>query len=205
MEVYILGSNYHDINYSFETKLMRILFAEFHMHQCSGQSRGRFHGRFWSSCPIVFAPATLSYTKIFPPVTVHKQQFLHCSYENSAFRGYQPRMLPGALDVTLIRTRMASFPVVLLLLPAGDILLPCSCHRCAVFRTFLFAANTLWNAVSAFIVVTSSCRITRVILLSLFSVTLSPVGSATERSSEQTVLRSGHFLCVKARPSRYAS
>ena len=144
MEVYILGSNYHDINYGFETKLMRILFVEFHMHQCSGQSRRRVHGRFRSSCPIVFPPATPSYTKFFPPVTVHKQQFqLHCSYRNSAFRGYQPRMLLGASDVTLIRTRTASSPVVLLLLPAGGILLPRSCHRCAVFRTFLSAANTL--------------------------------------------------------------
>ena len=205
MEEYILGSNYHDINYGFETKVTRILLAEFHMHQCIGQTRRRFHGRFRSSCSIVFLPATLSYTKFFLSVTVHKQRFLHCSYGNSAFRGYQPRMLPGASDVTLIRTRTASSPVVLLLLPAGRILLPRSCHRCAVFRVFLSIANTLWNAVLAFIVVTSACRITAVILLSLFAVTLSSVGSATERSSERTVLRSGHFLCVKERPSKYAS
>ena len=32
MEVYILDSNYHDISYGFETKVMRILLAEFHMH-----------------------------------------------------------------------------------------------------------------------------------------------------------------------------
>ena len=157
MEVYILDSNNHDISYGFETKVMQILFAEFHMHQCTGQTRRRFHGHFRSSCPIVFPPATPSYTKFFPPVTVHKQQFLHCSYGNSAFRGYQPRMLLGASDVTLIRTRTASSPVVLLLLPAGGILLPHSCHRCAVFRAFLSAANTLWNAVSAFVVVTSAC------------------------------------------------
>ena len=50
MEVYILGSNYHDINYGFETKVMRILLAEFHMHQCIGQTRRHFHGCFWSSC-----------------------------------------------------------------------------------------------------------------------------------------------------------
>ena len=205
MEVYILGSNYHDINYGFETKVMRILLAEFHMHQCIGQTRQRFHGRFRSSCPIVFPLATPSYTKFFPPVTVHKQRFLHCSYGNSAFRGYQPRMLPGASNVTLIRTRTASSPVVLLLLPASGILLPRSCHRCAVFRAFLSTANTFWNVVSAFVVVTFACRITGVILLSLFSITLSSVGSATERSSERTVLRSGHFLCVKERPSRYAS
>ena len=205
MELYILGSNYHDINYGFETKLMRILFAKFHMHQCTGQSRRRFHGRFRSSCPIVFPPVTPSYTKFFLLVTVHKQQFLHCLYGNSAFRGYQPRMLPRALDVTLIRTRTASSPVVLLLLPASNILLPRSCHRCAIFCTFLSIANTLWNAVSAFVVVTSACRIIGVILLSLFSVTLSHVGSATERSSERTVLCSGHILCVKERPSRYAS
>ena len=205
MEVYILGSNYHDINYGFETKVMRILFAKFHMHQYSGQTRRRFHGRFRSSCPIIFPPATLSYTKFFPLVTVHKQEFLHCSYGNSAFRGYQPWMLPEASDVTLIRTRTASSPVVLLLLPAGGILLPCSCHRCAIFHMFFSAANTLWNVVLAFIVVTSACQITGVILLSLFAVTLSPVGSTTERSSERTVLRSGHFLCMKERPSRYAS
>ena len=157
MEVYILDSNYHDINYGFETKVMRILFAEFHMHQCTGQTRRRFHGHFRSSCPIVFPPATPSYTKFFSPVTVHKQQFLHCSYGNSAFRGYQPRMLPGASDVTLIRTRTTSSPIVLLLLPTGGILLHRSCHRCAVFCAFLSAANTLWNAVSAFVVVTSAC------------------------------------------------
>ena len=157
MEVYILDSNYHDINYGFETKVMQILFAEFHMHQCTGQTRRRFHGHFRSLCPIIFPPATPSYTKFFPPVTVHKQQFLHYSYGNSAFRGYQPRMLPGASDVTLIRTRTASSPVVLLLLPAGGILLPRSYHRCVVFCAFLSAANTLWNAVSAFVVVTSAC------------------------------------------------
>ena len=157
MEVYILDSNYHDISYGFETKVMQILFAEFHMHQRTRQTRRRFHGHFWSSCPIVFPPATSSYTKFFPPVTVHKQQFLHCSYGNFAFRGYQPRMLPGASDVTLIRTRTTSSPVVLLLLPTGSILLPRSCHRCAVFCAFLSAANTLWNAVSAFVVVTSAC------------------------------------------------
>ena len=84
MEVYILGSNYHDINYGFETKVMRILLAEFHMHQCIGQTRRRFHGRFRNPCPIVFPPATPSYTKFFPPVTMHKQRFLHCSYGNSA-------------------------------------------------------------------------------------------------------------------------
>ena len=204
MEVYILDSNYHDINYGFETKVMRILLAKFHMHQCIGQTRRRFHGRFRSSCPIVFLPATPSYTKFFSPVIVHKQRFLHCSYGNSAFRGYQPRMLPGASDVTLIWTRTASSPVVLLLLPAGGILLPRSCHCCAVFRAFLSAANTLWNVVSAFIVFTFACRITGVILLSLFAVTLLSVGFATERSSERTVLHSGHFLCVKERPSRYA-
>ena len=170
------------------------------MHQCTGQTRRRFHGQFRSSCPIVFPPATPSYTKFFPPVSVHKQQFLHCSYGNSAFQGYQPRMLPGASDVTLIRTRTASSLIVLLLLPAGSILLPCSCHRYAVFRAFLSAANTLSNAISAFVVVTSASA-----LLSLLAVMLSPVGSATERSSEWTVFRCGHFLCVKEGPSRYAS
>ena len=104
MEVYILDSNYHDINYGFETKVMRIFFADFHMHQCTGQTRRRFHGHFQSSCPIVFPLATPSYTKFFPPVTVHKQQFLHCLYGNSAFRGYQPRMLPGH------RTSLSSGP-----------------------------------------------------------------------------------------------
>ena len=200
MEVYILDSNYHDISYGFETKVMRILLAEFHMHQCTEQTRRRFHGHFRSSCPIVFPPATPSYTKFFPPVTVHKQQFLHCSYGNSAFQGYQPRMLPGASDVTFIQTGTASSPIVLLLLHVGGILLPCSCHCCAVFRAFLSTANTVSNAVSAFVVVTSASP-----LLSLLAVTLSPVGSATERSSEWTVFHCGHFLCVKEGPSRYAS
>ena len=59
---------------------------------------------------------------------------------------------------------------------------------------------TLSNAVSAFFVVASVST-----LLSLLAVTLSPVGSATERSSEWTVFRCGHFLCVKEGPSRYAS
>ena len=166
----------------------------------------RFHSRFWSSCPIVFPPATQSHTKFFPPVTVHKQQCqLHCSHRNFAFRRYQPRMLPGASDVTLICTRTASSRVVLLLLPAGGILLPRSCLCCAVFRTFLSVANTLWNAVLAFVVVTSACQIIGVILLSFFSVTMSPVGSATKRSSERMVLRSSHFVCVKEIPRRYAS
>ena len=107
-------------------------------------------------------------------------------------------MLPGASDIILIRTRTASSRVLLLLLPAGGILLPYSCLRCAGFCTFLSAANTLWNAVSAFVVVTSACQIIGVILLSLFSVTLSHVGSATETSSERTVLRSSHF-CVRQR------
>ena len=44
------------MSYDFETKVMQILFAEFHMHQCTGQTRRRFHGHFRSSCPIVFPP-----------------------------------------------------------------------------------------------------------------------------------------------------
>ena len=204
--MFILYSNYHDINYGFETKLMQMLFAEFYIHQCSGKIRRRFHSRFRSLCPIVFPPATRSHTKIFPLVTMHKQQCqLHCSLGNSAFRRYQPRMLPGASDVTLVHTRTASSRVLLLLFPASGILLPRSCLRCAGFRTFLSAANTLWNAVSAFVVVTSVCRIIGVILLSLFSVTLSLVGSVTETSSERTVLRSGHFVYVKEIPRTYAS
>ena len=203
--MYILYSNYHDINYGFETKLMRMLFAEFYMHQCSGKIRRRFHSRFRSLCPIVFPLVTGSHTKIFPPVTVHKQQCqLHCSHGNSTFRRYQPRMLSRASDVTFIRTRTASSRVLLLLLPASGILPSRSCLRCAGLGTFLSAANTLWNAVSAFVVVTSACRIIGVILLSLFSVTLSPVGSATETSSERTVFCSSHFVCVKEIPRKYA-
>ena len=206
MEVYILGSNYHDINYGFETKLMQILFAEFHMHQYSGQSRRRVHGHFRSSCPIVFPPATPSYTKFFPPITVHKQQFqLHYSYRISAFRGYQPRILPGASDVTLIRIRWPPPQLSCFSSLLAVFLFPVLVIAAPFFACFLSAANTLWNAVSAFVVVTSACQITRVNLLSLFSVTLSPVGSTTERYSKRTVLRSGHFLCVKERPSRYAS
>ena len=62
MEIYILDSNYHDISYGFETKVMQTLFAEFHMHQCTGQTRRRFHGHFRSLYPIVFPPVH----QIFP-------------------------------------------------------------------------------------------------------------------------------------------
>ena len=55
------------------------------------------------------------------------------------------------------------------------------------------------------VVVTSPCQITRVILLSLFSFTLSLVSSATGRSSQRPVLRSCHSVCIKEIPRRYVS
>ena len=85
----------------------------------------------------------------------------------------------GNIGRHLIWTRTASSPFVLLLLSAGGIVLPRCCHRCAIFRTFFSIANTLWNSVLVFIILTSACRIKGVILLSLFSLTLSPVASAT--------------------------
>ena len=84
----------------------------------------------------------------------------------------------GNIGRHLIWTRTASSPFVLLLLPARDIVLPRCCDSCAIFCTFFSVANTLWNAVSVFIVLTSACQITGVILLSLFSFTLLPVASA---------------------------
>ena len=79
----------------------------------------------------------------------------------------------------LIWIRTASSPFVLLFLPAGGIVLPRCCDSCAIFCTFFSVANTLWNAVSVFIVLTCACQIIGVILLSLFSFTLLPVASAT--------------------------
>ena len=85
----------------------------------------------------------------------------------------------GNIGRHLIWTRMASSPFLLLLLPAGGIVLPRCCDSCAVFCTFFSVANTLSNAVLVFIVLTCACQITGVILLSLFSFTLLLVVSAT--------------------------
>ena len=183
-----------------------ILFAKFDMHECSGQIRRHFRSCFRSLCLVVFLPAIPSHRKFFPPVTVHDQQFgLHCSHRNFAFQRYQPWMLLATSNVTLIQNQTASSPIVLLLLPTNAILLLHCCHRCVVFRTFLSAPNILWNAVLVFVVVTSACRFTRVILLSLFSFMLLPVASVTGRSSQRSVLRSPHSMCVKEIPCRYAS
>ena len=113
----------------------------------------------------------------------------------------------------LIWTQTTSSPFVLLLLLAGGIVLPRCCDSCAVFRTFFSIANTLWNAVSVFIVLTCACQITGVILLSLFSFTLLPVASATgeiftaaavaslsfgvrQRNLTGTLLRGNLVLCM---------
>ena len=168
------------------------------MHQCSGQIRRRFHSRFLARDSVAheifpaghYAQATVSvalFTRECCLPTISATDVVGSI-------GRHPHLDPNGSSL-----------VVLLFLLASGILLPRSCHRCAIFRTFLSAANTLWNAVSAFVVITSACRIIGVILLSLFSVMLSPVGSATERSSERTTLRSCHFVCVKEIPRRYAS
>ena len=93
----------------------------------------------------------------------------------------------------LIRIQTASSPFVLLLLLARVIVLPRCCHRCAVFHTFFSVANTLWNAVLVFIVLTSACQITGVILLSLFSLTLSPVASASGKIFTAAAVVSSSF------------
>ena len=82
---------------------------------------------------------------------------------------------------------------------------PDCCHRCVFFCTLLSPPNTLWNAVLIFVVVTFACRITGVILLSLFSFMLSLVASVTGRSSQRPALRSRHSMCVTEIPRRYAS
>ena len=136
------------------------------MHDYSGQIRRRFHSCFWSLCGVVFPPAT-------PPQEIFPAG--HCSRRTVSAalfttEFYLPMM--SATDVAdnigrhLIWTRTASSPFVLLLLPARDIVLPHCCDSCAVFRTFFSIANTLWNAVSVFIVLTCACQIIGVILLS---------------------------------------
>ena len=88
---------------------------------------------------------------------------------------------------------MASSPFVLLLLPAGGIVLPRCCDSCAVFCTFFSVANTLSNAVLVFIVLTYACQIIGFILLSLFSFTLLPVASATGETFTAAAVASSSF------------
>ena len=163
------------------------------MHDYSGQIRRRFHSCFWSSCGVVFPPATPP-QEIFPAC--------HCSRRTVSAalfttKFYLPAMsatdVAGNIGRHLIWTQTASSPFVLLLLPAGGIVLPHCCDSCAVFCTFFSVANTLWNAVSVFIVLTCACQITRVILLSLFSFTLLPVASAAGEIFTTAAVASSSF------------
>ena len=99
----------------------------------------------------------------------------------------------GNIGRHFIWTRTASSPFVLLLLPAGGIVLPRCCDSCAVFCTFFSVANTLWNAILVFIVLTCACQITGVILLSLFSFTLLLVASATGEIFTAAAVASSSF------------
>ena len=163
------------------------------MHDYSGQIRQRFHSCFRSSCGVVF-----------PPVTPPQEIFLagHCSRRTISPVLYTTEFcLPtvSATDVAgnigrhLIWTRTASSPFLLLLLPAGGIVLPLCCDSCVVFRTFFSVANTLSNTVLVFIVLTCACQITGVILLSLFSFTLLPVVSATGKIFTAAAVVSSSF------------
>ena len=162
------------------------------MHNYSGQIRQRFHSCFWSSCGVVFPPATPQ--EIFPAG--------HCSRRTISPALFTTEFcLPtvSATDVAgnigrhLIWTRTASFPFLLILLPAGGIVLPRCCDSCAVFCTFFSVANTLSNAVLVFIVLTCACQIRGVILLSLFSFTLLPVASATGEIFTAAAVASSSF------------
>ena len=82
-------------------------------------------------------------------------------------------------------------------------LLDC-CHCCDFFRIVSCALNTLSNVVSVFVDLTSACRITRVILLSSFSLTLSVAAFATGRSLQCLVLTFHHSVCVRKLRHRYA-
>ena len=163
------------------------------MHDYSGKIRRRFHSCFRSSCGVVFPPAT-PLQEIFP--TGHySRRTVSAALFTTEF--CLPTMsatdVAGNIGRHLICTRTASSPFVLLLCPAGGIVLPRCCDSCAIFCTFFSVANTLWNAVSVFIVLTYACQITGVILLSLFSFTLLPVASATSEIFTAAAVASSSF------------
>ena len=99
----------------------------------------------------------------------------------------------GNIGRHLIWTRTASSPFLLLLLPAGGIVLPRCCDSCAVFHTFFSVANTLWNVGSVFIVLICACQISGIILVSLFSFTLLPIASAIAEISTVAAVASSSF------------
>ena len=99
----------------------------------------------------------------------------------------------GNIGRHLIWTRTASFPFLLLLLPAGGIVFPHCCDSCAIFCTFFSVANTLWNAGSVFIILTCTCQISGVILVSLFSLTLLPIASTTAEITTAATVASSSF------------
>ena len=142
----------------------------------------------------LFSRPRLLHMKIFPAV--------HCSRRTVSAALFTTEFcLPtmSATDVAgnigrhLIWTRTASSPFLLLLLPTGGIVFPRCCDSCAVFRTFFSIANTLWNAGSVFIVLTCACQISGVILVSLFSLTLLPVASATAEITTAAAVASSSF------------
>ena len=163
------------------------------MHDYSGQIRRHFHSCFRSSCGVVFPPAT-------PPQEIFPAS--HCSRRIVSAALFTtefclPTMsatdVAGNIERHLIWTQTASSPFVLLLLPTGGIVLPRCCDSYAIFCTFFSVANTLWNAVLVFIVLTCACQITGVILLSLFSFTLLPVASATGEIFTAAAVASSSF------------
>ena len=146
----------------------------------------------------LFSRPRLLHRKFFPAV--------HCSRRTISAALFTTEFcLPtmSAADVAgnigrhLIWTRTASFPFLLLLLPVRGIVFLRCCDSCAVFRTFFSVANTLWNTGSVFIVLTCACQISGVILVSLFSLTLLPVASATAEITQRPPLRRRHLVCVK--------
>ena len=142
----------------------------------------------------LFSRPRLLHRKFFPVV--------HCSRRRVSAALFTTEFcLPtmSATDVAgnigrhLIWTRTASSPFLLLLLPAGGIVFPRCCDSCAIFCTFFSVANTLWKAGSVFIVLTCACQISGVILVSLFSLTLLPVASATAKITTAATVASSSF------------
>ena len=163
------------------------------MHHYSGQIRQRFHSCFRSSCGLVFPPATPP-QEIFPAVH-YSRRIVSATLFTTKFclSTMSATDVAGNIGRHLIWTRTASFPFLLLLLPAGGIVLPRCCDSCAVFRTFFSVANTFWNAGSVFIVLICACQISGIILVSLFSFTLLPLASVTTEISTATAIASLSF------------
>ena len=176
------------------------------MHECSGQIRHRFRSWFWSSCLVVFPPMTPSHMN-FSRRTLCTSNSLGCivhmgilpsnDINHECCRQHQTSPSSGPERPPPQLSCFSSLPMLFFFSEC--------CHRCVFFCTLLSAPYTLWNAVLVFVVITSACRIIGVILVSLFSFTLSSVASTTGRSSQWPALRSRHSVCVREIPHRYAS